>query len=317
LLTFDESAATLWSMIYRSLVLSLLLAAGSVHAQAPDARARLLAEPAWLAQHLQDPDLVILHVGPRPEYDAGHIPGARHLNYQDLAVTDRSPGGLTLQMLPEDVLRQRLAAAGISDTSRIVVYFGRENPMVSPTARVMFTLDYAGLGDRASLLDGGLEAWVTAGQPLSTDVPPDRTGTLAPLKVRPIVVDAEFVRANLASPGIAIVDGRNAGFYNGTQTGGGQAAKHKTGHIQGAGNVPFSDTVDAANRLRPAGDLQKMFADAGAKPGDTVVAYCHIGQQATQVILAARSLGYTVRLYDGSFEEWSRKDYPVENPAGK
>ncbi|MCC7180272.1 MAG: sulfurtransferase [Acidobacteria bacterium] len=299
-------------MAYKTLALTLLLTAGSLHAQAPEARERLLVQPAWLAQHLDDPDLVLLHVGPRPEYDAGHIPGARYLNYQDLAATDRAPGGLTLQMLPAEELRQRLASLGISNTSRIVLYFGRENPFVSPTARVMFTLDYAGLGDRTSLLDGGLEAWVKDGHPLSTDAPPDRTGTLAPLAPRPLVVDAEFVKANLAARGIAIVDGRNAGFYHGTQTGGGPNAKHKTGHIQGAGNVPFGDTVDAANRLRPAAELQKLFASAGVEPGDTAVAYCHIGQQATQVILAARSLGYRVLLYDGSFEEWSRKDYPVE-----
>ena len=304
-------------MNYKTIVLALLLAAGSLHAQTPAARDRVLVQPAWLAEHLQDRDLVLLHVGLRPEYDAGHIPGARYLNYQDLAVTDRSAGGLTLQMLPADVLRQRLAAAGISTQSRIVVYFGRENPLVSPTARVMFTLDYAGMGDQASLLDGGLEAWVKAGQPLSVEAPPERIGSLAPLTLRPLVVDAEFVKANLAARNIAIVDGRNAGFYSGAQTGGGATAPHKTGHIQGAGSVPFSDTVDQANRLKPAAELQKLFADAGAEPGDTVVAYCHIGQQATQVILAARTLGFKVLLYDGSFEEWSRKDYPVENPAKK
>jgi thiosulfate/3-mercaptopyruvate sulfurtransferase len=312
LLTSDKTAATLLSMTYKSIVLTLLLAAGSAHAQTPDARERLLVQPAWLAQHLEDQDLVLLHVGPRPEYDAGHIPGARFLDYQDLAVTDRSAGGLTLQMLPAETLRERLAATGISNSSRIVLYFGRDNPYVSPTARVMFTLDYAGLGDRASLLDGGLEAWVKAGHPLSTDVPPARAGTLAPLTVRPLIVDAEFVKANLSARGVAVVDGRNSGFYNGTQTGGGPNAKHKTGHIQGAGNVPFGDTVDGANRLRPAAELTKLFANAGVEPGDTVVAYCHIGQQATQVILAARTLGFEVLLYDGSFEEWSRKDYPVE-----
>jgi thiosulfate/3-mercaptopyruvate sulfurtransferase len=304
-------------MNYKTIGLALLLAAGSLHAQTPAARERVLVQAAWLAEHLQDRDLVLLHVGPRPEYDAGHIPGARFLNFQDLAVTDRSAGGLTLQMLPADVLQQRLAAAGISTQSRIVVYFGRENPLVSPTARVMFTLDYAGLGEQASLLDGGLEAWVKAGKPLSTDLPAERTGTLSPLTLRPIVVDAEFVKANLTSRNIAIVDGRNTGFYSGAQTGGGPTAPHKTGHIQGAGSVPFSDTVDQASRLKPAAELQKLFADAGVEPGDTVVAYCHIGQQATQVILAARTLGLRVLLYDGSFEEWSRKDYPVENPARK
>ena len=298
-------------MTYKTLAVALFLATVGVHAQAPDARAHLLVSPDWLAQHLQDPDLVLLHVGPRAEYDSGHIRGARFLEYQELAVTDRSTSGLTLQMLPADELRRRLAALGISTRSRIVLYFGRENPYVSPTARVLFTLDYAGLGDRSSVLDGGLDAWVQAGHVLSTEPPPDRPGPLGPLTVRPLVVDAEFVRANLATAGMAIVDGRNATFYSGAQTGGGPSARHKTGHIQGARNVPFSDTVDAGNRLKPAAELQRLFAEVGVRPGDTVVAYCHIGQQATQVILAARTLGFKVLLYDGSFEDWSRKDYPV------
>jgi thiosulfate/3-mercaptopyruvate sulfurtransferase len=138
---------------------------------------------------------------------------------------------------------------------------------------------------------------------------------MATLAIRPLIVDAEFVKANLATSGMAIVDGRNTGFYNGTQTGGGPGAPHKTGHIKGAHSIPFNETVDEANRLKPAAELQRLFTEAGVEPGDTVVAYCHIGQQATQVILAARSLGYKVLLYDGSFEEWSRKDYPVETGA--
>ena len=61
-----------------------------------------------------------------------------------------------------------------------------------------------------------------------------------------------------------------------------------------------------------------VFEKAGVKPGDTVIGYCHIGQQATAMLFAARTLGHTVLLYDGSFEDWSRRtDYPVDNPAAK
>ena len=53
-------------------------------------------------------------------------------------------------------------------------------------------------------------------------------------------------------------------------------------------------------------------------PDDTVIGYCHIGQQTTAMLFAARTLGHKVLLYDGSFEDWSRHtDYPVENPAKK
>src|SRR3712207_9545320 len=65
-------------------------------------------------------------------------------------------------------------------------------------------------------------------------------------------------------------------------------------------------------RVLPRGRLAKLFRDAGVAPGDTVVTYCHIGQQATAVLLAARLLGHPVRLYDGSFEDWARRGLPTE-----
>ena len=75
--------------------------------------------------------------------------------------------------------------------------------------------------------------------------------------------------------------------------------------MRGARPHPF-------RRRNPAGELQERFTKAGVAPGDTVVAYCHIGQQATAVIFAARTLGYKVLLYDGSFEDWSKQpDAPV------
>ena len=61
--------------------------------------------------------------------------------------------------------------------------------------------------------------------------------------------------------------------------------------------------------------MRAAFTKAGVKPGDTVITYCHIGQQATAVLFAARTLGYKVMLYDGSFEDWSRRDLPVDNPS--
>jgi thiosulfate/3-mercaptopyruvate sulfurtransferase len=57
-----------------------------------------------------------------------------------------------------------------------------------------------------------------------------------------------------------------------------------------------------------------VFTKAGLKPRDTVIGYCHIGQQATAMLFAARTVGYPVLLYDGSFEDWLNRGLPLEIP---
>ena len=285
----------------------LAIALTSLAAAAPS-RDALVASTSWLAGHLNDPDLVLLHVGDEKEYEARHIPGARHLSPRDLA-QPVSEGTLTLEMLPAEQLREKLQALGISDNSTVVVYFGKD--WVSPSTRVLFTLDHAGL-DRVLLLDGGLEAWAREGHPVTDAAPAPRTGSLKPLTLRPSVVDAEFVRGHLGASGFAVVDARDREFYDGTRTGGSPQRPHKTGHVAGAVSVPFSSLVGEDLKFKSTEDLAAAFTRAGVKPGDTVVAYCHIGQQATATLFGARLLGHEVLLYDGSFEDWSRRDLPVK-----
>lgn len=269
----------------------------------------------WLAAHLKDPNLVLLHVGDKDEYAAKHIPGARFVSLSDIAVSDRSATGLILEMPPTvDDLKARLEKLGISDDSRVVVYYGKD--WVSPTTRVIFTLDYAGLGDRALLLDGGMDAWVRDGHDVTDAVPAARTGKLSALKIRKLIVDADYVLANKDKKGVALVDGRAAAFYDGVDTGGSHDQPHRTGHITGAGNFPFTEVTNDELYLRSPEELRGLLTKAGVQPGDTVLGYCHIGQQMTAVIFAARTLGHKVLLYDGSMQDWSRrKEYPVETTA--
>jgi thiosulfate/3-mercaptopyruvate sulfurtransferase len=82
--------------------------------------------------------------------------------------------------------------------------------------------------------------------------------------------------------------------------------------------VPWSDLVNEQQSFRPTAELEARFTKAGVAPGDTVIAYCHIGQQATAVVFAARTLGYRVVLYDGSFEDWSKQtNAPVASSIKK
>ena len=316
------------TLIGPAAALALLLALApfaSVSAQpAASARDRLVVTPAWLARHLNDRDLVVLQVGRKETYDTGHIPGARLVNYDDGALaapidhSGRDANQLRLEMPAPEALRTELAALGISDNSRIVVVPADE--YWSPSTRVVLTLDYAGLSN-VSWLDGGLKGWTDAGRALSTTAPEPKTGTLGALKIRPVVVDADFVRAHIGKPGFAIVDARTRNFYDGVPP---QRASSgtppKPGHIPGALSAPFNEFATAGGgltKLKSADEIAALLTKAGVKPGDTIIGYCHIGQQATGVLFAARTAGYKVLLYDGSFTEWQRRDLPVENPSAK
>ena len=284
-------------------IAALAMATG---AQAASPRDQLVVTPAWLASHAGDKNLVILHVGNEAGYNAGHIPGAHLVDAKILQVT--SPEGLSVEVPPPALLHQQLEALGISDGSHIVVY--NETDEFQRATRVLFTLDVAGLGERSSLLDGGLAAWKTSGHAVSTMAAPVIPGHLAPLKIEPRVVDADFVKAHLKAPGYDLIDARAAVFY------GGLIAKvDGDGHIPGAKSLPYTSVTNSDGTLKSPEELKAMFTAAGVKPGDHVVAYCQVGGQSSAVVFAARTVGLQPQLYDGSFQDWSKRKLPVETSS--
>ena len=298
-----------------AIAVSLVLAVGGAFA-AGDPRSALVVDSKWLAAHLEDRNLVLLHVGDEDEFDDGHIPGARLVSLDDVSVSEHTHTGLMLQMPTDEDLQARLQKLGISDDSLVVVYYGQD--WVSPATRVVFTLQYAGLGERTRLLDGGMQAWVRHGGKLSEESPAAAQGKLSPLRVQPLVVDAAYVRSHLEAPGVAVVDARAPVYYDGVESGGAHGQVDRAGHVRGARSIPFTGLTDERLLLRSQAELKTLFDEAGVKPGDTVLAYCHIGQQATATLFAARLLGHPVLLYDGSFQDWSRgKENPVELTAAK
>jgi thiosulfate/3-mercaptopyruvate sulfurtransferase len=262
-----------------------------------NAASDFLVTPAWLAAHLGKEPIVLLHVGDKAEYDASHIAGAQFITMGD--VSDPA-ATLRLQMASVDRLRTAFEARGISDDSRVIVYFGKDT--VTSAARIIVALDYLGLSDRVSMLDGGLPAWRAAGQPVTADVVTPKPGHLSPRPKPDAIVTADWVQNHLADPHVKILDARTPDFFTGERAGN----FPRPGHIQGASNIPFDTlTETTTNTFKAPAWLTSQFDAAGVKPGDDVVTYCHIGQQASALYFAARLLGYHVHLYDGSFEEWS------------
>ncbi len=267
---------------------------------------RYIVTTAWVAERLKDPRLVLFHVGDRKEYDSLHLPGAQHLPVRDFA-KPFVEGSLVLELPDPSALDSALEARGVTDSSLIVIYPGKD--WFSPSARVYLTLEWFGLGGRAYLMDGGMPAWTREGKPLTAETLNVARGNVTPRVRDDVVVTKDWVQARLDEPKVAIIDSRTANFYTGQDTGNAS----RPGHIPGARNLPFDNFVDSTGRYLKPEAAKALFTAAGMAEGKTSVSYCHVGQQASLVWLMARFAGYDARMYDGSFQEWTRDPaMPVE-----
>lgn len=258
----------------------------------------LVVSTQWLADHLSDPHLVIVHIGhDRGDYQAAHIPGARFLP-MDKFVTNQDPG---TELLPADQLKQNLEAIGIGDDSRVVYYAPDWDPMAT---RLFFTLDYLGHGDQAALLDGGMDQWLREKRATSSEEPKITPGTLTVHLHPEIVAKMDWMTKVVAEkPGsseVVIIDAR-------------PAKRYRAGHLPGAESMFWETALVSQNDpvLRSPQELRKALDAAGVTQGKKLVSYCEVGLQASYTYFLARYLGYDAAMYDGSYSEWSAAKEPV------
>lgn len=262
----------------------------------------ILVTPQWLNAHKADPNLVILQVSfIKYEYDQAHIAGARFLWPEWLA--PNSPYGNYNAPDPKKAT-EVLQSLGISDNSHVVLYCVRNE--IPAAARMFLTLENLGLRGNVSLLNGGMDAWTKEGYLVTTNIPIVKKGKIQVIE-GDILVSKGNVLMALKTGNSVVADARLARYYDGEPSG-----NPRDGHITGAVNIPYQDLIDASNMIKPADELSTYFTPVAPK-GKEIVAYCFIGQTASVVYLAGRVLGYDMKLYDGSMQEWSRlPDLPME-----
>jgi thiosulfate/3-mercaptopyruvate sulfurtransferase len=281
------------------LFLALLLA--SVAAMPQQA---IIVSPQWLYENSNDPDLVILQPGfLKMDYEKEHIKGARFL-WPDW-LTANSPEGTYNPPDPKAATKV-LQDLGINNKSKIILCHNYGD--VSITARMFITLEYLGLKDRVYYLNGGLVAWKKAGFPVTNEVPVYKKGNFVATVTNRVLVDKDYVMKSLQTKSAEVVDARAKRWYDGDPTG-----NPRDGHITGALNLPYPDMIDSTNSIKPKDVIEKNFQAVVPDKSKELVTYCFIGQTASVIYLTGRSLGYEVKLYDGSMQEWSRlPDLPME-----
>ena len=273
-----------------------------------------LVTTAWLAEHLDDPGVVVAESDEDVLlYDTGHIPGAVKLDWH-ADLNDQ----VARDYVDAEGFAAVMSAKGISRDTTIVLYGDNFNWWAAYALWVASLFGHADV----RLLDGGRQKWIDEGRPLTTD-PSPRPPADYPVVPRDDVTIRAFKEDVLAHIGNGpLVDVRSPGEYNGEVTHMAdypQEGVLRAGHIPTAASVPWKRAANDDGSFRPADELRGIYEDEiGLTHDDDVVAYCRIGERSSHTwFVLTHLLGFPkVRNYDGSWCEWGNSvRVPIEKPG--
>ena len=301
--------AFLAALVASLLVIPMLPA--SIQAATSKATIQFVA-PDWVAAHAKDANLSVLDVRTAPlEYIAGHLPSAVNIADSNF----RGPNGvLPVQYWDNAKLADTFSKAGVSNRSKVLVY-SSGNDVLGATM-VAYLLERSGVKEIA-VLDGGYAGYKNANQPVTKEFPRYSPGKFV-LKDDPSIrVNLSQVQNLIGKPGVVFIDPRPPELFRGEKD-----IWIRNGHIPGAKNIPWPTFTEANNaqeslknphKLKALSEIRALLAERGIKPSDDIIVSCSTGREATlQYVVLKHLLGYPkVRVYEGSWTEYSTTDLPV------
>lgn len=269
----------------------------------------------WLSEHIHDPKVKVVDAtvhlpdtgrNARGEYLAEHIPGAIFFDLERIA-DPHNP--LPRKVPPKELFAREVGALGIDNQTHVVAY---DTLGLYSAARVWWLFRLYGY-DNVSVLDGGLKAWRSDGQPMEAGDVAASGATFTAGETRDLLALWPDL-LNSSTSHRQILDARTPGRFAGTEVDRYPGAR--PGHIPNSLNLYWANLLDPdTRRLLPSSELRDRFGKAGLASDQPVTLSCGSGLTACILALGLHLIGHDRwRVYDGSWDEWGRKqELPVES----
>src|SRR3982750_1128769 len=263
-------------------------------------RETTLVSADWVAEHLDDPSIVLIEVDEDPSaYDRSHIRGAIKLDW-----TTDLQDQVRRDFVNKAQFEALLSEKGVSNDHTVVLYGGNNNWFA---AYAYWYFKLYGHSD-VKLLDGGRKKWELDGRELTTDTPArDKTSYKAKDQDKSIRAFRDETIEAIGKKNL--IDVRSPDEFSGKLLAPAhlpQEQSQRAGHIPTAANVPWSKAANDDGTFRSDDELREIYTDAGVDWDKDTIAYCRIGERSSHTwFVRSELLGQqNVKNYDGSWTEW-------------
>lgn len=279
-----------------------------------------LIDPQDLSNRLTDANLCIIDcrfdladpTAGHKDYLDAHIAGAVFADLNDDLAAQPTPVSGRHPLPDIDAIAATFGRLGVDRNTRVVVYDAGGGAIA---ARTWWLLRWLG-HKKVMLLNGGYAQWKLLQLPLAAGEVAVEPKVFEPCAQDERVITTAELSSSLEDiAAMNLLDARDRARFSGEN----EPIDPVAGHVPGARNFPFSESLNADGTWKSSAQLQRLWKrHLGDDTSVAWAAMCGSGVTACHLAISGMQAGYCEpRIYVGSWSEWIRNPVrPVATGEG-